>query len=87
MIAPTHASMPSEEDSSPFVRLSEIIPEIIESPRYAGQENFLGRPVPGYVSHHFYCTRQAAVALEKVNTALRQKGYTLVVYDALEVTH
>ncbi len=31
-----------------FVSLSSIAPGIIQSQRYAGSENFLGRPVPGY---------------------------------------
>ena len=65
-----------------FVRLTDIDPGLIESQRYAGSHNFLGRPVPGYLSMGIYGTKRLAMALKQVNAALRKKGYTLVVYDA-----
>jgi D-alanyl-D-alanine dipeptidase len=65
-----------------FVKLSDIAPDIIQNKRYASAENFLGRKVPGYHQSSIYCTRQAALALNKVNAALKEKGYALVVYDA-----
>lgn len=66
-----------------FVALSEITPTIIQSPRYAQAENFLGQPVPGYEgSSGLVCTKKAALALKEVNDSVHQKGYSLVVYDA-----
>lgn len=70
-------TMPSE-----FTSLSAIDSDIIQNPRYTSAENFLGRPVPGYHSKEIYCTRQTALALKKVNAALHEQGYRLVVYDA-----
>ena len=65
-----------------FVKLIEVVPGIIQSQRYAGSENFLGRPVAGYEHNTIYCTRRAALALSKVSFALNKSGYNLVVYDA-----
>lgn len=82
MIMTSYATTVPITIPNPFVKLSEVAPTIIQSPRYAGTENFLGRPVPGYHSKNLICTRQAAIALQEVNAELNQKGYTLVVYDA-----
>jgi len=65
-----------------FVYLTDVDPTIIESVRYATDENFLGRPVPGYEGDRIICTYQAAKQLKKVNKYLKAKGYKLVVYDA-----
>lgn len=65
-----------------FVYLHDIAPDIIESPRYTTSDNFLGRPVPGYTSQHIVCTKKLALALKKINTELKAKGYRIVVYDA-----
>lgn len=79
--SPKSGSVPVADMPDDFVKLSNIDPDIIQSPRYAGSENFLGKPVPGYYHDDIYCTRQAAIALKDVNASLRRKGYTLVVYD------
>ena len=68
--------------SDPFIKLSSVAPDIIQSPHYATTQNFLGKQVPGYHSSELYCTREAALALKEVNVALNEKGYALVVYDA-----
>lgn len=78
----THAELSPTQMPNDFVKLRDVDPRIIESQRYAGSENFLGRPVSGYNQVGIYCTKQTALALKKVNSALRRKGYTLVVYDA-----
>lgn len=65
-----------------FVYLHEVDPTIIESPRYATAENFVGKPLPGYTCSRIVMTLQAAQALKKVQAAVRQAGYSLVVWDA-----
>jgi D-alanyl-D-alanine dipeptidase len=65
-----------------FVFLTEVDPSILESVRYYGSENFMGRPVPGYALNRIVLTEQAALALQQVNTSLKKQGYKLVVYDA-----
>lgn len=64
-----------------FVFLSEIDPSIIEFPRYYTNENFLGKPVPGYTDHRIISTLEAATVLKLVHQDLKNQGYTLVVYD------
>lgn len=66
---------------SGFVFLAEVDPTIIESPRYATAQNFLGRPVPGYVKPAIVSTRVAAEKLSLVNQEFQTLGYNLVVYD------
>jgi D-alanyl-D-alanine dipeptidase len=65
-----------------FVYLYEVDPTIIESPRYATAENFVGKPLPGYTCSRIVITMQAAQALKKVQDEVRQAGYSLVVWDA-----
>lgn len=77
----THAA--STIKPADFVKLNDIDPTIIESPRYATSENFLGRIVPGYhPKTGIYCTRATALALKDVQKTVREAGYGLVIYDA-----
>lgn len=65
-----------------LIKLSSVDKTIIQDPRYAGNENFLGRKVAGYTTQELYCTPQAAQALKQVSSDMKKKGFTLVVYDA-----
>ena len=65
-----------------FVFLASVAPFIQQSVRYAGSENFIGRPVPGYESPHIILTTQAAEALIQVQEKVNHRGYSLVIYDA-----
>lgn len=73
-----------QEGSLPqgFSFLSEVDSTIVESPRYVGHENFLGRPIPGYVSTRIVSTTKAAQALSSAQKDFVAMGYSLVVYDA-----
>jgi D-alanyl-D-alanine dipeptidase len=64
-----------------FVRLADIDPTIRQDVRYAGSANFLGRPAEGYEAPVCILTRQAAVALSKVQKTLAEEKLTLVVFD------
>lgn len=65
-----------------FVYLSDVDPTIIQSVRYATNENFIGKPVDGYKKPLIILTEQAAQALKKVQRAVKKDGYSLVIYDA-----
>lgn len=65
-----------------FVYLSEIDPTIICAPRYATEYNFMGRILAGYKKPVIIITKQAALALKKVQTDIAKNNYCLVVYDA-----
>lgn len=64
-----------------FVYLTDVDPAVIENVRYATNQNFLGRVVPGYTSKRVVCTKEAAIALKAAHGDLQQQGYRLVIYD------
>jgi D-alanyl-D-alanine dipeptidase len=64
-----------------FVRLADVVPAIKADMRYAGTENFTGRPVPGYRAPHCWLRREVAAALAGVAQEATALGFRLVVYD------
>lgn len=66
---------------SGFVYLRDIDPTIVQEIRYAGDHNFIGRPVKGYLVGECILTRQAAQALARVQQELLQSKLSLKVYD------
>lgn len=65
-----------------FVYLKDVIPTIKYDIRYAGKNNFLGRPVKGYEEAEALMTKEAAIALKNVQEELKAKGLGLKVFDA-----
>lgn len=70
---------PAHED---FVDLAEFIPGIVIETRYAGHENFMGRPVRGYNAAKAFMSREAAEKLRTIQKRLSDCGLTLKVFDA-----
>jgi len=64
-----------------FVYLSDIDPGIIQDIRYYGSHNFVGRRIDGYNAPECILTKQAALALSKVQAALRADNLCLIVWD------
>jgi zinc D-Ala-D-Ala dipeptidase len=64
-----------------FVRIKEVSPTIREDIRYAGPDNFVGRPLRGYEAGLCILRTEAARALARVQEGLAGKGLGLVVYD------
>ncbi len=64
-----------------FVRVKEVSPTIREDIRYAGPDNFVGRPLSGYEAGACILRIEAARALARVQESLAGKGLGLVVYD------
>jgi D-alanyl-D-alanine dipeptidase len=84
VMALTAASERGEAGGDPppdFVRLADIAPGIRQDIRYAGSNNFMGRPVPGYRAACCWLRREAAEALAKVQKEAETMGRGLVVYD------
>lgn len=77
------AAIPASAAEMPkdFVYLSDVDPSIEQDMRYAGTDNFTGRPVPGYDAPECVLVRQAAEALKAVQAELKAKGLSLKVYD------
>ena len=64
-----------------FVSLQQVDPSIVLEIRYFGHHNFLGRPVRGYRAASCWLTKEAAAAVESVQTELKRSGLSLKVYD------
>lgn len=64
-----------------FVHLREVAGDIVEDLRYAGSDNFVGAPVPGYEAPHVILTLEAAMALKRAQRELAYSGLALKVFD------
>ncbi len=64
-----------------FVRLTDVAPHIVQDMRYAGAENFTGRPVSGYAAPRCWLRIEAAQALALAQEDAAKEGLQLVVYD------
>ena len=75
-IAPDHVA------DSVLVDIRSLAPGIVTDLRYATADNFTGAPLPGYLANRAYLRREAAAALARVQSAVRQRGLGLKVFDA-----
>src|SRR6266581_3707137 len=64
-----------------FVHLRAIDPTIAQDIRYAGSDNFVGRPLPGYEAAECILRQEVAAALKRVQADLAAAGLSLKVYD------
>lgn len=71
-----------ELDSSGFVNITDIVPDVIIEARYFGTYNFVGARIDGYLEPTALLTREAAEALKKVSDDVKAQGYRLKIYDA-----
>ncbi|MDG2015466.1 MAG: M15 family metallopeptidase [Rhodothermales bacterium] len=76
----TSSSTPHLMPSS-LVRLSEIDSSIAQDPKYFGSDNFMGRPIRGYLAPEVMLTREAAEALSRAQIQAHDRGYSFLVYD------
>jgi D-alanyl-D-alanine dipeptidase len=64
-----------------FVYLREIDPSIIQDIRYAGVNNFIGRPLRGYDAAECVATREVAVKLKAIQQDLVKRKLSLKMFD------
>lgn len=64
-----------------FVYLAKQDPTIVQEMRYAGNHNFIGKPIQGYEAGKCILTEQAAKALALVQAELKAFSLGLKVYD------
>src|SRR5215813_5811652 len=69
-----------------FVHLRAIDPTIAQDIRYAGSDNFVGRPLPGYQAAECILRQDVAAALKRVQADLAASGLSLKVYDCYRPT-
>ena len=65
-----------------FVYLDELIEDCIIDAKYAGTDNFMGRPADGYERPLVVASREVAEGCVKAAEILRRQGYLLKVFDA-----
>jgi D-alanyl-D-alanine dipeptidase len=66
---------------SDFVFVDEFVPRIRWDVKYAGRDNFTGRPVDGYLSQRVIGTRALCEALEKAQGKAESLGFGLLLWD------
>ena len=69
-----------------LVYLRDVDPSIAQDMRYAGPNNFTGRPLPGYDAAECVLRREAAEALARVQADLAAQNLGLKVYDCYRPT-
>lgn len=65
-----------------FTYAKELIPGLKSELRYYNGNNFIGKPIDGYLSDKIILTTEAARALAKVQAELETFGLSLKVFDA-----
>ena len=65
-----------------FVLVKDFVPSIAIEMRYSTNNNFTGRPIPGYGSREAVITIATASALKKVQKELNKLGLGLKILDA-----
>jgi D-alanyl-D-alanine dipeptidase len=65
-----------------FVDVKQMIPSLQLELRYATTNNFIGQPINGYIQPRCILTRDAAVALAKVQKELTDFSLSLKIFDA-----
>ena len=65
-----------------FVLIKDFVPSISVEMRYGTNNNFTGKPIPGYGSRQAVITITTASALKKVQKELNKLGLGLKIFDA-----
>ena len=65
-----------------FVYVKDLIPNLRTDLRYYSSNNFVGEPIDGYERPKCILTREAAVALKKVQEEFEKLGFGLLIFDA-----
>ena len=76
------AALAPEANSSDFVTIPDVVPDVILEIRYFGTYNFVGTRIDGYLEPTALLTRRAADSLRAVSDELKAHGYRLKIYDA-----
>lgn len=72
--------------AAPLIYLRDTDPTIAQDMRYAGSDNFTGRPLPGYNAAECLLLPPAARALARVQAELASSNLSLKVYDCYRPT-
>ena len=64
-----------------LIDAGETVEGVVTDIRYAGKNNFLGRPVAGYGAAKCWLSREAASALSKAQRLAETQGLAILLYD------
>src|SRR5260370_38637888 len=84
--AMAQAAAPQRPVPPGVVYLRDVDPSIVQDIRYAGSDNFVRRPLPGYEAAECILRRDVAVALKRAQADLAASGLSLKVYDCYRPT-
>lgn len=65
-----------------FCFVDTVAPTVQTDLKYAGSDNFVGRPIWGYTGHRAVLRKDAAACVARAAQALAKDGYGLRIYDA-----
>jgi zinc D-Ala-D-Ala dipeptidase len=82
------ASVAAQAQKMPagFVYLRDVEPTIIQDMRYAGVNNFVGRPLRGYHAAECVVKREVGALLKSVQEELALQGLSLKMFDCYRPT-
>jgi D-alanyl-D-alanine dipeptidase len=75
-------SIDAKEIPKGFVLLKDEVPNIKLEMRYFGKNNFIGRPIKGYLNNRAILTIEATEAIKEVQKELNVFGLGLKIFDA-----
>jgi len=81
VVADAPAPDPRAKPPDDFVDVADVAPDVVVEMRYAGADNFLGRPARGYTEARCLLTKPAARALAAAQRDVAAFGLSLMVYD------
>ena len=64
-----------------FVMVNRLLPGALFEIRYFTGNNFIGRPIEGYIEPLCFLSQKAAEALKRVYQDIRNQGYNLKIFD------
>jgi D-alanyl-D-alanine dipeptidase len=70
------------DNTSQFVTITDIVPDVILEIRYFGTYNFVGTRIDSYEAPIALLTKQAADSLKAVSDDVKAQGYRIKIYDA-----
>lgn len=81
-LAQEDAAMPAYQLPDGFCYVHDVVDDVILDIRYAGNHNFVGEPIDGYLAPYAIMTVEAAQALKMAADEFRSMGYRIKVFDA-----
>src|ERR1044072_500637 len=83
---PANAAAQASKLPAGFVYLRDIDPTIIQDMRYAGANNFVGRPLKGYQAAECVVKREVGALLKSVQEELALQNLSLKMFDCYRPT-